>query len=335
MTRTAQLAGTDRYWHVALVRPPGCTPGMTPKQELLAVATRQHGVVSREDLSMTGITRSARRRMLDRGDLVAMGPTAHRLAGFPLTAHQAVLIACIEHGAIASHLTSASLHRLGPAMLLPIHVLGTRSSRWRALDTPGTLHTTTNLPADDITHVDGIPCTSVARTLLLLAGQPGADESWVRTLVDEAVRDGKASDPWLWWRLERLRCRGRSGVSMLCSILTDRAGGNVTESWLERRFLTLVADAGLPKPRCQQRIDHHGSFVGRVDFLFEQPRLVVEVLGHAFHASPEQLRADAERRARLVLAGYRVLEFTYDQIVRDPLLVVAMLSEALGLTQVS
>lgn len=307
---------------------------MTPKQDLLARAARQHGVVSSEDLRLAGITRSARRRMLGRGDLIAAGANAHRVVGFPTTARQAVLLACVEHGAIASHETSASLCGLGSHRLLPIHVLGTRRVRWRGI-AAGQVHTTTNLPHEDITSVDAIPCASVARTLLLLAGVPGVEEPTIRGLVADAVRDGKASDPWLWWRLERLRCRGRSGVTMLSAILTERAGGNVTESWLERRFLEVIADAGLPAPRCQQRIDHHGSFVGRVDFLFERQRLVVEVLGHAFHASPGQLSADAERRARLLLSGYRVLEFTYDQIVRDPVLVVAMLTEALGLQPVA
>lgn len=304
---------------------------MADRQDLIAIATRQHGVLSADDLRSVGITRGRRRTLIDRGDLVAVGPNAHRMTGFPLTARQAVMLACLQFDSIASHGTSGALNGLSACCLSPIHVLGTRRIRARGADVPVTVHTTTNLPSDDITTVDGIPCASVARTLLLLAGAPRADEAVVRGLVDEAVRDGKATDPWLWWRLERLRCRGRGGVTMLAAILTARAGGEVTESWLERRFLELVAEAGLPTPKCQQRVDHDGAFAGRVDFLYAPHRLVVEVLGHAFHATPAQLTADAARRTRLQLAGYRVIEFTYDQIVRDPIQVIAMLAEALGL----
>lgn len=302
---------------------------MTPQQDLLAIATRQHGVVSRIDLRTAGLTRAMRRGLLARGDLIAVGPNAHRVTGFPTTARQAIMLACVGLDSVGSHQTSAALAGLGACHLRPIHVLGTRSIRSRDAAPLALAHTTTNLPADDITHIDGIPCTSVARTLLLLAGEPGADQAWVRGLVDDAIRDGKASDPWLWWRLEKLRCRGRSGVAMLCSILTARSGGLVTESWLERRFIELVRAAGLPNPSCQRRVDHSGAFAARVDFLFEPQQLVVEVLGHAFHARPDQLTADAERRSRLLLAGYRVLEFTYDQIVRDPAGVLSMLAEAL------
>jgi hypothetical protein len=304
---------------------------MAIRQDLTALAARQHGVLSAEDLRTLGVTRGKRRVLINRGDLVAVGPNAHRMTGFPTTARQSIMLACVRLDSVASHETAGALSQLGSCCLLPVHVLGTRVVRARGATALATAHTTTNLPADDVTMIDGIPCTSVARTLLLIAGMPGADEARVRGLVDEAIRDGKATDPWLWWRLERLRCRGRAGVILLEAILAARAGGAVTESWLERRFLELVAEAGLPTPKCQQRVDHHGAFAGRVDFLFGPQRLAVEVLGHAFHASPAQLTADAERRTRLQLAGYRVIEFTYDQIVRDPVCVIAMLTEALGL----
>jgi very-short-patch-repair endonuclease len=302
---------------------------MPALRDLISIATRQHGVVSSDDLRIAGITRGARRGLLARGELIAVGPDAHRVAGFPTTARQRVLIACVALRGVASHDTSGELHALPTCRFDPIHVLTDRTRSARHLSGLGIAHTTTNLPPDDIISVDGIPCTSVARTIMLLAGAPGASEARVRAVVDHAIRTGQASDAWLWWRLERLRCRGRSGVTLLSGILTARSGGTVAESWLERRFLGLVDDAKLPRPICQARIDHHGSFAGRVDFLFERQRLVVEVLGHAFHATPEQLTADAKRRARLLLAGYRVLEFTYDQIVRSPDDVLAMLTEAL------
>ena len=268
--------------------------------------------------------------MVRRGQLIGVGRRGYRLAGFPTTRHQAVLLACAEIGGVASHATAAELHGLvDRSPNGRIHVLAARRANSRHGSDLAVVHTTTRLPIDDVTTIDTIPCTSVARTLLLLAGEPGADAERLRDLVDAAIRDGKASDAWMWWRLERLRCRGRSGVTLLAAILSVRADGEVTESWLERRFLAVVTAAGLPTPRCQQRIDHLGVFVGRVDFLYEAEHLVIEVNGHAFHSTPDQLGRDAARRARLQLAGYRVLEFTYDQLVRGPDAVVATIREAL------
>ena len=57
---------------------------------------------------------------------------------------------------------------------------------------------------------------------------------------------------------------------------------------------------------------------------------MAEVTGHEFHASRDQRAADADRRNRLLLAGYQVLEFTYDDVVRHPERVIATLREALA-----
>src|SRR5204862_211126 len=80
--------------------------------------------------------------------------------------------------------------------------------------------------------IGGIPTTSVARTIFGLAALvPDVSESDLRDIVDVAIRDGHASDAWLLWRLEKLRCKGRNGVSVLEAILADRDGKGRTESW--------------------------------------------------------------------------------------------------------
>ena len=192
---------------------------MTARQDLIAIAVRQHGVLSREDLRTASITRAVRRRLIERSELVAVGPNAHRLVGFPTTARQAILLACVALDSVASHRTAAALGGLTSCSLLPIHVLGSRTARNRSGSPVAISHTTTTLQADDIVRFDAIPCTSIARTLLLLAGEPVADAAWVRGVVGEAIRGGEASLPWLWWRLDRLRCRGRGVVTLLGSIL--------------------------------------------------------------------------------------------------------------------
>jgi len=44
----------------------------------------------------------------------------------------------------------------------------------------------------------------------------------------------------------------------------------------------------------------------------------VEVDGFAYHSSREAFERDRRRDARLQAAGYRVVRFTYRQIVSDP-----------------
>lgn len=299
--------------------------------KLAALARGQHGLVSRQDLAVSGAKPHQVRRLLADGTLEHLGPKAFRICGTPPSAEQAVMAACINSGGIACSRTAAWLHGIGsflagepPEVLVDRRRFNYRRPEYR-------LRTTTWLPDRDVVQVRGIPCTNIARTLLGLAALVPRETSFdrVRGAVDEVIRDSKVAENWLWWHLERVRCRGRRGVANLESILNLRADGAVTESWLEREFLRLVEQAGLPIPACQARIDSRGAFAARVDFLYEDLRLVIEVSGYRHHSTREQMSADARRRADLVSAGYTVLEFSYDQVVKEPGYVVDRVRSAL------
>ena len=81
---------------------------------------------------------------------------------------------------------------------------------------------------------------------------------------------------------------------------------------------------------CQARIAPDGAFVARVDFLYEDLRIVIEVNGYRHHRTQAQTTADAKRRRRLTRAGYEVHEFTYEEIVDRPGELVALVREIHG-----
>ena len=61
--------------------------------------------------------------------------------------------------------------------------------------------------------------------------------------------------------------------------------------------------------------EKHGRY--RVDFILRDARLIIELDGHAYHSSPEQLEKDAIRQRYLTRAGYTVIRFTGREIKRD------------------
>jgi hypothetical protein len=65
----------------------------------------------------------------------------------------------------------------------------------------------------------------------------------------------------------------------------------------------------------------------RVDFLLKDARVVVELDGHNYHSTREQLEKDAVRQRYLSRAGYTVIRFTGREIHRDPAACVAELRE--------
>ena len=82
----------------------------------------------------------------------------------------------------------------------------------------------------------------------------------------------------------------------------------------------LCADHGIQSPEVNARIEGY-----EVDFLWRSQRLIVETDGHARHGTRTAFERDLAKDARLTLLGYRVVRFTYRQLVHERDVVVTTL----------
>ena len=98
------------------------------------------------------------------------------------------------------------------------------------------------------------------------------------------------------------------------------------ESELERIFLDLIREAGLPAPHVNVLVE---SFL--VDVFWPEARLVVELDGYEFHSERDAFERDHEKRTVLRRADIAVLEFTYRQVVDRAPWVVDVVREQLEL----
>lgn len=101
-------------------------------------------------------------------------------------------------------------------------------------------------------------------------------------------------------------------------------GAQLTRSDLEDRFAALLDAHGLPHPRHNARVHDF-----EVDAYWPAARLVVELDGYAFHHTRDAIQRDHDRDNELELAGYRVLRFTYDDVVRRPATTASRVARAL------
>ena len=171
------------------------------------------------------------------------------------------------------------------------------------------------MEASDRSSVDGIPVTSLELTSLHLAGILGT-----RSLERAVIKAARRRE----FRIDEAvalcaRSKGRPGVGRFRTVVTRNLTAELRSlSELELRFVQLLRahHIGLPD------INHDVEAL-IVDAIWHERRAIVELDGFEFHKLPRDLRNDNARNRRLVLAGYRVIRFAWDDIVNDPGGVVA------------
>jgi hypothetical protein len=191
-----------------------------------------------------------------------------------------------------------------------------------------TLHRPAALDRADVDEITPIPVTTPARTLCDIS--PRLSECQLEAVLDHACRRGLIWLPHLRWRLDQLQIRGRRGVSQVRALVerSDRWGNG--ESWLETEGYRRIAEAGLALPRCQVTLAGPQGRHARVDLVWEDEHLIVELAGHETHATRRDRQADAQRAAALELAGWRVVTFTYEDVTERPDHVVATIAAHLA-----
>ncbi|MBA3289777.1 MAG: hypothetical protein H0U21_17495 [Acidimicrobiia bacterium] len=191
------------------------------------------------------------------------------------------------------------------------------------------VRTACDMPPIDVEERDGIRLTSPTRTIVDLA--VASSPAQLSVAVDSALRDGLTSEDFLHRRIAGLRGKGRYGLPVLVDVLEGREVTRGGHSWLERTFLRLLAEAGLPRPTTQVVLSRAGDRIVRVDCWFAPTNVVVELLGYRFHRSKQQLTRDSERLNAVALDRFVPFQFSYDMVVGDPRSTVATVRRALDL----
>jgi very-short-patch-repair endonuclease len=280
--------------------------GEHPDLALARIAGGQHGVAARAQLLAAGLTDAQIRHRIAIARLRVEHAGVYALGGRPLTLNgraMAAVLAC-GPGAAASHRTAGAVLGLLPVPAGRIEVTMPRPGRRRR---GLMIHASRALTDGDVFSSDGVPCTTVARTLLDLAAV--LPERQLTRALEKAmilrVFDLGAIEATL------ARAAGRAGTGTLRRLtkaLDDAAPRDRNE--LERGFLELVRSAGLPEPVV------NGLVCGyEVDFHWPLRRLIVETDGRETHDTAIGFERDHQRDLDLELAGWHVIRITWRQLV--------------------
>ncbi len=229
-------------------------------RRVTAIATGQHGIVSRAAAHAAGVSDAALRSRVESGFLVQFGAHTFRLAGSTRDAVDLLrgVLADVGAPAWACGTTAVALHGFdGWALRRPFHILLPRGRYLRR--SAVTLHTGDDLPPIDLEEQFEVATTSPTRTIIDLAAASTRDQ--LAFALDSARRDGLTSEPLLHRRIAALRGKGRRGPPALVDVLDGRDVVRRGHSWLEREFLHLLTRAGLPRPVTQQVLARAGGRV--------------------------------------------------------------------------
>jgi hypothetical protein len=284
---------------------------------MAALADRQQGVVSRAQLRHLGMGETGIHRAVASGRLhrVFRGVYTVGRAGIDERGRlRAAVIAC-GAGAVISHLSAAALLGLIDKGPVVIDVIAP-PSRGRKID--GIRFHRVRPPRPyEVGTVDGIPCTSPARTLVDLAGTVGNrtlrsafERAAQRRYLDIAAVEA-SMDP------------GRRGIGSLRSLVEEWRGAapvakkGKLKSPLEAKVLPLLVRRGLPTPLLNAPVEIADGRI-EVDFLWPQQRFVVEADSRDFHGTAMAFERDRWRDRELMRAGYSTLRITHLQAEKEP-----------------
>ena len=302
-------------------------------------AARQ-GLVTTAVLRADGVSRSRLSRAVARGEVARVRPGVYatdRLAEWPvfLVTHEGVAAAFAQRvravllslgpGAAAGGLTAACLRGWGvlteplrsievvvPADRGRVRLAGVTAVRRRGMSVELVFPST---------GCSGLAVTSAVTTVVDCCTTLPLLEAVV--VCDSALRSGQVSLPELQRAAGCLRGRRRAGRLRVALEMCDPESGSVLESVLRVRMV----EDGLVGFSTQLVVrDAGGRYVRRVDFCFVGQGLIVEADGARWHTSTAR---DQSVDNRLAAAGWRVLRFTWAQVVHDSRAVLSLVRAAL------
>lgn len=274
--------------------------------QLAILASRQHGVVAHYQLLKLGFTRSAVKRRVAAGRLHRIHQGVYAVGHSSLSSNGKLMAAVLAGGpgAVLSHRHAAELWGLHKTSRRAIDVTTTRDVDQRPGIAP---HCVKRLDPAERKVRNGIPVTSVARTLLDLA------EVVPRRQLERAVDEAERRRLFDLKQIEAVVARnpGRRGLKPLRSVIENASEPPATRTELEHRFADFCHENDLPRPAFNVTVEGY-----EVDAAWLDAKVIVELDSWTFHGGREAFETDRERDTALQLARYRVIRVTWRRLTK-------------------
>jgi hypothetical protein len=275
------------------------------------------GALARHAANSVGLKGHRLERVVRAGEWSAPTSRVLVLEGVPRTFELDAWIGLLDNGpdAALSHDTALALWNVPGFELRPIHITRGRGGTRPAIEGVDVHRSRLWPPHHRLVLNASLPIVSPTRALFDVANDGQAHDYAIERAINTAWARGLTSGELLAKMADEWCERGRRGAAFLRSYLESRPiDWKPPESNLERRFVHLITEAGMPAPVRQLNVGDYGSWIGRIDFKDPFLPLIAEVDSDLFHTAPLDTESDAERDARLTAAGFRVEHFKEHEI---------------------
>ncbi len=280
-------------------------------------AASRHSVVTRSQAAAHGLSNVRLATAVRHGWLEERFPNVFLIRGAPESDHQRLLAAAAAvEGSVVSHRAAARLHGLdGFDQGTIVEVSVDRRHRWQ-LPSPAVTHHVCCVDDADTTTLDGIPVTTIPRTLSDL-GSVVRNRRLVRRALTDARRRGLDVES-IRAVNERMHRPGQAGTGTLRRLLDAIPfEGVVSDSWFEEVLAACLDDPRIPSVVRQHPIsDRTGRVIARVDLAIPSVRLGIEAHSRRHHFGPDAESLDETRDVAVAAAGWELLYVGWHQAKR-------------------
>ena len=273
-------------------------------------AATRHGVIVRNLAASFGLTHYDIRAAKQRGWITEPVRGVLVISGYPSTWEQrlAIVIASSTAQPVVSNGAAARSFGLDTFKTAPPEIAVQRPGRISPMVAAGVIvHQTAVLEPADRYLCNGLPCTSLARTLCDLGSTESPDRVWQALISARQLH--RVNPTWLQQTAVRVHRPGQTGTGVLLAALHRWSSeGTLPDSWFEELVRRLLDHPEIPPMQSQFVLnDARGKFVARLDLAIPAARLGIEAHSRRFHFGPIDEPHDEDRDLRAAAVGWELV----------------------------
>jgi hypothetical protein len=292
-----------QMWHLVM---------MNHDRELTELAAQQGGVIRHDQAFERGFTTGQIAHRIRIGRWQRLGRFGYRVIDMDGMTNLVRAAVAVLPDAVVSHESAAEIHDF-PKMPKGIASVSVHSRTTH--DFPGVVvHRCHDLLKEHIEEVVGLPITSIPRTIVDLSTRLTSNH--LTAVFGSLITEGRVVTDEIQLVVDHVARRGKPGIQMIRTILEERESGPRDGTPLERLGAQVLRTYGIPEPAFEFPLPWDPE--KRFDAAFPHAKLAIEWDSRLWHDREDSFERDRERDRQALLHGWRVVRFTWSDVMQRP-----------------